>query len=116
MAWQSRLQKCVALSTTEVEFIAATEACKELLWLKMLIGEIGFKQDMYVLFCDNQSTIHRSKNSSFYSRSKLIDVRYHWIRDVLNSKILEFAKIHTNDNGADMLTKLVTREKLEICR
>ena len=116
MAWQSRLQKCVALSTIKAEFITATEVCKELLWLKRLIGEIEFKQDMYVLFCDNQSAIHLSKNSSFHSRSKHNDVQYHWIRDVLNSKLLEFAKIHTDDNGADMLTKSVTREKLEICR
>ena len=71
---------------------------------------------MYVLFCDNQSTSHLSKNSSFHSRSKHIDVGYHWIGDVLNSKLLEFAKIHTDDNGADMLTKSVQREKLEICR
>ena len=52
VAWQSRLQKCVALFTTEAEFIAATEACKELLWMKNFLLELGFKQDRYVLFCD----------------------------------------------------------------
>jgi hypothetical protein len=77
MAWQSRLQKCVALNTTETEIIAVTEASKELLWLKRLTCELGFKQAKYVLFCDNKSTIHLSKIASFYSMSKHIEVRYH---------------------------------------
>ncbi|GAV91753.1 hypothetical protein CFOL_v3_35141, partial [Cephalotus follicularis] len=58
VAWQSRLQKCIALSTTEAEFIAATEACKELLWMKRFVQELGFTQERYELFCDNQSAIH----------------------------------------------------------
>jgi hypothetical protein len=115
VSWQSRLQKCIALSTTEAELIAATEACKELLWMKKFLQELGFKQQQYVLFCDNQSTIHLAKNSSFHSRSKHIDARYHWIRDTLNDKLLTLEKIHTDDNGSDMLTKALTREKLETC-
>ncbi|GKF46467.1 hypothetical protein Tco_0136269, partial [Tanacetum coccineum] len=47
VSWQSRLQKCVTLSTTEVEYVAATEACKELLWLKKFLQELGFKQQRY---------------------------------------------------------------------
>ena len=77
VSWQLRLQKCVALSTTEAEYIAATEACKELLWIKMFIQELGFKQQRYVMLCDNQSAIHLGKNSTFHARSKHIDVRYH---------------------------------------
>jgi hypothetical protein len=53
VAWQSRLQKCVALNTTEAKFITLTEASKELLWLKRLACELGFEKDKYVLFCDN---------------------------------------------------------------
>ncbi|KAJ4721959.1 Retrovirus-related Pol polyprotein from transposon TNT 1-94 [Melia azedarach] len=116
VSWQSRLQKCVALSTTEAEFIATTESCKELLWMKKFLRELNFEQKRYVLLCDNQSAIHLGKNSSFHSRSKHIDIRYHWIRDVLNAKLLDLEKIHTDDNGADMLTKSLTRDKLETCR
>lgn len=115
VAWQSRLQKCVALSTTESEFIAATEACKEMLWMKKFVHELGFTQEKYVLYCDSQSAIHLGKNSTFHARSKHIDVRYHWIRDVLEAKLLELEKIHTNDNGADMLTKALPRGKFEAC-
>ena len=54
VSWQSRLQKCIALSTTEAEFIAATEACKELLWMKKFLNELGFTQKRYVLLCDSR--------------------------------------------------------------
>ena len=77
MAWQLRLQKCVVLSTIEAGFIMATKACKELLWMKKFIQELGFRQNNYVLFCDSQSPLHLGKNSTFYARSKHIDVRYH---------------------------------------
>ena len=95
--------------------IAATEACKELLWMKIFLLELGFKQDRYVLFCDSQSAIYLGKNSAFHARSKHIDVRYHWIRDVLNSKLMKLEKVHTDDNGADMMTKALLREKHELC-
>ena len=115
VAWQSRLQKCVALSTTETEFIAITEACKELLWVKKLLQELSFVQDKYLLFCDSQSAIHLGKNSTFHFRSKHIDVRYHWIRDALEAGLLELTKVHTDDNCADMMTKSLPRSKSETC-
>ncbi|WMV44256.1 hypothetical protein MTR67_037641 [Solanum verrucosum] len=115
VSWQSSLQKCVTLSTTEAEFIAAVEACKELIWMKRFLGELGCAQERCVLYCDSQSAIHLGKNSTFHGRSKHIDVRYHWIRDVLDSKLLELEKIHTNDNGSDMMTKALPRGKFEDC-
>ncbi|KAF5781986.1 putative RNA-directed DNA polymerase [Helianthus annuus] len=115
VSWQSRLQKYVALSTTEAEYVAATEACKELLWLKRLMQELGFMQQRYVVLCDNQSAIHLAKNSMFHKRTKHIDVKYHWIRDALEDKLFELDKVHTDDNGSDMLTKSLAREKLKIC-
>lgn len=77
MAWQSKLIKCVSLSTIEVEFIVSIEKSKELLWLRKFAMELGVKQEKYVLFCDNQSVIHLLKNSSFHSMSRHINVRYH---------------------------------------
>ena len=77
ISWQSKLQKCIALSSTTVEYIAVTEGYKELLWLKRFLQEMGVRHDNYVVYCDNQSTIHLSKNLTFYSKLKDIDVRYH---------------------------------------
>ena len=84
--------------------------------MRKLIEELGLKQDKFVVYSDSQSAIHLFKNSTFHSRSKHIEVRYHWIRDVLQSKQLYLEKIHTNENGSDMLTKCLSKEKLEACR
>ncbi|GJW37580.1 retrovirus-related pol polyprotein from transposon TNT 1-94 [Tanacetum coccineum] len=93
--------------------MAATKACKELLWLKRFLQELGFKQQRYAVLCDNQSAIHLAKNSMFHKRTKHIDIRYHWIRNAIEDSMFELNKIHTDDNASDMLTKAVTREKLK---
>ncbi|RDX77969.1 hypothetical protein CR513_41822, partial [Mucuna pruriens] len=62
---------------------------------------------------DLESIIHLDKNSTFHSSSKHIDVRYHWIRDALNAKLLELTKVYTDDNGTDMMNKTVPRRKFE---
>ncbi|GJZ06969.1 retrovirus-related pol polyprotein from transposon TNT 1-94 [Tanacetum coccineum] len=74
VSWQSRLQKCVALSSKQGRVCGSNEACKEPKWLK------GFLQDLVsannvIIFCDNQSTIHLAKNSMFHKRTKHIDIR-----------------------------------------
>ncbi|CAM8969040.1 unnamed protein product [Rhodiola kirilowii] len=83
VSWQSKIQKCVSLSTTEAEVIAATQACKETLWMQRFLLELGQEQEKYIVHYDSQSAVHLSKISSFHSKSKHIDVRYHWIRDML---------------------------------
>ena len=115
VSWQSKLQKCVALSTTEAEYIAATEACKEMLWMKNFIQELGIEQEKYILLCDNQSTIHLAKNPTLHSRSKHIDIRHHWIREVLEEKLLHLDKVHTDENWSDMMTKVLPIKKFEDC-
>lgn len=80
VSWQSKLQKCVALSTTEAEYIAATEAAKEMLWMKRFLQDLGLKQNVFVLNCDSQSALDLSKNATYHSQTKHIDVRYHWLR------------------------------------
>jgi ATP-binding cassette subfamily B (MDR/TAP) protein 1 len=77
VSWQSRLQKTVALSTTEAEYMAAVKAGKEILWMKDFIGELGIGQDEYRLYCDSQSAIHLAKNAAYHSKMKHIQRRYH---------------------------------------
>ncbi|KAK9698616.1 hypothetical protein RND81_08G117800 [Saponaria officinalis] len=84
--------------------------------MKKFLEELGKEHEKYRLYCDSQSTIHLAKNPTFYSRSKHIDMRYHWIRDVLESNLLHIEKIHTDDNGSDMMTKTLPMEKLDVCR
>ena len=60
---------------------------KEMLWMKKFLNELGHDQDVYVVNYDNQSAIHLAKNPMFHSRSKHIDIRYHWIREVLDETL-----------------------------
>ena len=53
VSWQSKLQKCIALSTTKAEYVATTKLCKEVLWIKKFLLELGLKQDEYVVYCDS---------------------------------------------------------------
>ena len=115
VSWVSRLQKIVTISTTEAEYVAATEACKEMVWLRSFMKELGKEQDNSKLFSDSQSAIHLAKNAAFHSRTKHIDIKYHFIRSLLEDGQFTLEKIHTKDNPADMFTKVVTVEKLKSC-
>uniref|UniRef100_A0A2N9HFH0 Uncharacterized protein n=1 Tax=Fagus sylvatica TaxID=28930 RepID=A0A2N9HFH0_FAGSY len=115
VSWQSKLQKCVALSTTEAEYITATEVGKEMLWMKWFLQDLGLKQDEYVVHCDSQSALDLSKTSTYHSRTKHIDVRYHWLRLIVDQQLMQLRKIHIDKNPADILTKVVLKEKLELC-
>ena len=86
-----------------------------MLWMKRFLLELGLSQLTYVVFCDSQSAMDLSKNSMYHSRTKHIDVRYHWLRLAIEEQMLQLDKVHTDDNVADMLTKVVPREKLELC-
>ena len=115
ISWVSKIQSVVALSTTEAEYVAATEASKEMIWLQRFMGELGKEHDKGTLYSDSQSAIHLAKNSAFHSRTKHIQLKYHFIRSVLEDGQLKLEKIHTSQNPADMLTKVVTRDKLRTC-
>ena len=79
------------------------------------MDELGKNHDMDALYSDSQTAIHLAKNSAFHSRTKHIQLKYHFIWSVLEDGELKLEKIHTSQNLADMLTKVVTREKLRIC-
>ena len=115
ISWQSKLQKCVSLSTIEVEYIATTEADKEILWMKTFFKELSMKQDEYVVYCDSQIAIDLSKNATYHSRTKHIKVRYHWIHDTIEMKRFQLQKIHMDKNVADMMKKVIPKQKLEFC-
>ena len=63
----------------EAEYMAATEAGKEIIWMKEFIGELGIRQDEFQLHYDNQSAIHLVKNAAYHLRTKHIQRRYHWL-------------------------------------
>ncbi|KAE8661751.1 hypothetical protein F3Y22_tig00113724pilonHSYRG00184 [Hibiscus syriacus] len=115
VSWKSTLQSTVALSTTEAEYMAVTEAVKEAIWLQGLLGELGMEQKHIKVHCDSQSAIHLAKNQVYHARTKHIDVRYHFVREILEEGGVIIQKIRTTENPADMLTKVVTAVKFKHC-
>lgn len=72
VSWRLVLQSVVALSTTQAEFIALTEAFKEAMWIKGLVGELGIQQDSVTVFCDSQNDIHLSKHQVYHDKSNIL--------------------------------------------
>ncbi|KAK3036936.1 hypothetical protein RJ639_030901 [Escallonia herrerae] len=110
VSWISKLQKIVALSTTEAEYVTVTEASREIIRLQRLLIKLGYGQLDCNLWTDSQSAIHLAKNSAFHSRTKHIQLRYHFIRSLLEDEQLNLEKIEGIKNPADMLTKYDTME------
>jgi hypothetical protein len=80
--------------------------------LHRFIEELGKQQEKSRLYCDNQSAIHLAKKSTFHSKTKNIQLKYHLIRPILEDGQLNLENIHTRQNPTDMLAKVVTKEKM----
>lgn len=115
VSWMSRLQKSVALSTTEAEYMAVAEASKELVWLKDFFEEIGKEQADYSLYCDNESAVKLAKNPVYHGKTKHIGRRYHFIRGLISDGTINLKNISGAKNPADMFTKSMTLDKLKFC-
>ena len=115
VSWVSKLQSVVSPSTMKAEYVATTKASKEMIWLQEFLDEMGKKQELGRLYSDNQSAIHLAKNSGFHSKTKHIQLKYHFIRLVLEDGKLKLEKIPTSQNPADMSIQVVTKEKMRFC-
>ncbi|KAF2891638.1 hypothetical protein ILUMI_14535 [Ignelater luminosus] len=90
ISWQARKQSCISLSSTEAEYVAITDASKEAVYLQGLL------------------------NAAFHNRTKHIEVRYHYVRDLIENKKIEAKFLSSADMCADMFTKSLTRQKHEL--
>jgi hypothetical protein len=117
VSWQSLKQRVVAQSSCEAEYVAATTAANQGIWLARLLGELqGRKAETVELKVDNKSAIALAKNPVFHERSKHIDIRYHFIRDCLEEGSISTSFIKTSDQLADILTKSLGRMKFQELR
>ena len=103
------------MSTNKAEYMAAIEACKEAVWLARLVRDLGSAIEMSTLHCDSQSAILLAKNPVFHAKTKHIEVKYHFIREMLEDKLMKLVKVHTDDNCADLLTKGLPPEQFAHC-
>ncbi|KAJ3678046.1 hypothetical protein LUZ60_001849 [Juncus effusus] len=93
--WKSTLQATVALSSTEAEYMAITKAFKKAIWLKGFVGEMPSLEGPITVYCDNQSAIHLTKDHMYHEKTKHIDVKYHFVRDVVADGEVLMKKIGT---------------------
>ncbi|GJS72474.1 putative ribonuclease H-like domain-containing protein [Tanacetum coccineum] len=105
ISWQCKKQTVVATSTTEAEYVAAASCCGQVLWIQNQLLDYGYNFMNTVIYIDNNSTICIIENPVQHSKTKHIEIRHHFIRDCNAKKLIQMAKIDTEHNVADLLTK-----------
>ena len=114
VSWSSKKQPTVALSTVEAEYMAASNATKEAIWLRSLLEDLGFKQvAATIIYGDNQGCIALSRNPVAHSRAKHIDIRHHFIRERIANSEIDLRYCSTKEMLADIFTKQLPRETFE---
>ena len=117
ISWASRLQSIVALSTTEAEFISAVSAGQEIVWLRTLLSEFGYAfKGPSTLHIDNRSALSVANNPEHHGRMTHLDIRFYWLRDMVEQGVICMEYIPTADMPADLCTKALGRVKVELAR
>jgi hypothetical protein len=110
VSWASKKQNSVALFIAEAEYIAAGHCCAQLLWMRQTLRDYGYKLIKVPLLCDNESAIRMADNPVAHSRTKHIDIRYHFLRDHQQKGDIEIAYVNTQNQLADIFTKPLDEE------
>ena len=106
VSWSSKRQDTISLSTTEAEYIALSHAAKEAIWIRNFISEIfGSVTEPILINSDNQSAIALAKDDRYHARTKHIDIRYHFIRYVIEEGKIRLSYCPTDKMTADIFTK-----------
>ncbi|KAG6437014.1 hypothetical protein SASPL_101921 [Salvia splendens] len=117
VSWSSKKQKSVALSSAEAEYIAASNTTCEGIWLRRILEDLQqVQKEATTIYCDNMSAIAMRKNHVFHSRSKHIELRHYFIRDMVNKEEISLEYVGTKEQLADFLTKAIPVEKFEKSR
>ena len=98
------------------EYIATGSCCAQLLWMRKLLHDYGITQDTMCVFCDIISAINLSKNLVQHSKSKHIEIRYHFIQDLVDEKIVCLEFINIDNQKADIFTKPLDGPRFESLR
>jgi hypothetical protein len=110
-SWNTHAQKTIALSSTEAEYMSLSDTSCQLVWVTNLFSKLGIQLAPIPLFGDNQGLIFITFNPVQEKCSKHIDLRYHYIRDVVQDGMVELFFVEGTQNPADMFTKNLGRIK-----
>ncbi|GJW37636.1 retrovirus-related pol polyprotein from transposon TNT 1-94 [Tanacetum coccineum] len=113
VSWSSKKQKSTAISSTDAEYIALSGCCAQILWIRSQLTDYGLGFNKILMYCDNKSAIALCCNNIQHSRSKHIDIRYHFIKEQVNNGMVELYFVRTEYQLADIFSKALRRERLE---
>ena len=116
VSWYSKKQNSISLSTAEAEYIATGSCCTQLLWMKQMLADYGIVQDTLVVYFDNTSAINISKNLVQYSRTKYIDIRHHFIRELVENKTVVIEHVATENQLVDIFIKALDSSRFDSLR
>ena len=118
ISWRSNKQNCIALSSAESEYIGLSGASQEAVWIKKLLTELKLTNvnDKILIYGDNLSSINLTKSNVIHAKSKHIDLKTHYIRDVINKGIIDVEYVPSADNIADIFTKALAKERFRRLR
>jgi len=117
VSWSSKKQPVVTLSTTEAEFIAAAFCACQAVWLRRMLEKLDHASaGTTIIYCDNNSTIKLSKNPVMHGRSKHIDVRFHFLRELTQDEVVTLLHCRSQEQLADIMTKPLPRVVFEKLR
>ena len=116
VSWSSKKQNSVALSTAEAEYVAASACCAQSLWIKSTLEDYNEKILRTPILCDNTSTVHMTKNADQHSRTKHIDIRYHFLRDHYQKGDIVLEYVPTDTQLADIFTKPLDKSRFAFIR
>ena len=105
ISWTSRAHSTITLSSTEAEYMVLSDCSRQVVWMHTLLGELGYKMKPILICGDNQGSIFIASNPVTEKRSKHIDIRFHYIWEVIERKLMEVFFIDGDKNPADLLTK-----------
>nr|GFA31029.1 copia protein [Tanacetum cinerariifolium] len=113
ISWSSKKQKSVVISSTEAEYIALSGCCAQILWMRSQLTDYGIGFNKIPMYCDNKSAIFLCCNNVQHSRSKDIDIRYHFIKEHVENVVIELYFVNMEYQLADIFTKALGRERIE---
>jgi hypothetical protein len=116
VSWSSKKQNSVALSTGEVEYVAAGSCCAQLLWMRQTLKDYGYTMNHIPLLCDNESVIKIAYNPCENSRTKHIDIQHHFLRDHAIKGDIVISHVGTNDQLANIFTKPLDEKRFRELR
>nr|GEV15409.1 hypothetical protein [Tanacetum cinerariifolium] len=112
-SWSSKRQKSVAISSTKAKYIALSGCCAQILWMRSQLSDYGIAFNKIPMYCDNKSVISLCCNNVQHSRSKHIDIRYHFIKEQVENGVIELYFVNTEYQLTDLFTKALGRDIIE---